>query len=115
MTIDSACPDGADGLDAYREVLEQVETLTQAGDYDAGIALLQPIARASGSEELMRRLIELRVEAFPSMADNITLEPMYEANELLGNTTALRARMASDGYLFFRNICLLYTSDAADE
>ena len=104
MTIDSACPDGADGLDAYREVLEQVETLTQAGDYDAGIALLQPIARASGSEELMRRLIELRVEAFPAMADNITLEPMYEANELLGNTTALRARMASDGYLFFRNI-----------
>jgi hypothetical protein len=89
MTIESARPDGADGLNAYRDVLEQVETLTKAGDYEAGIALLQPIARASGSEELMRCLIELRVEAFPAMADKILLEPMYEANELLGNTAAL--------------------------
>lgn len=104
MTTESARPDGSNGLDSYRAVLEQVETLTQAGDYEAGIALLQPVARASGNEELMRRLIELRVEAFPSLADKITLEPMYEANQLLDNTAALRGRMKSDGYLFFRNI-----------
>jgi len=53
---------------------------------------------------MMRRLIELRVEAFPKLADKITLEPMYEANELLGHPGALHDRLGSDGYLFFRNI-----------
>lgn len=32
------------------------------------------------------------------------LEPMYEANELLADTFALRKRMQLDGYLFLRNI-----------
>jgi ectoine hydroxylase-related dioxygenase (phytanoyl-CoA dioxygenase family) len=92
------------GLDSYREVLERVEKLVGDGDYESGVALLQKVARASGSEELMRRLIELRVEAFPKLADKVTLEPMYEANELLGNPEALRDRFGADGYLFFRNI-----------
>jgi len=105
MTIESA-PTGAttDELDSYRDVLEQVEKLVGDGDYESGVALLQKVARASGSEDLMRRLIELRVEAFPKLADKITLEPMYEANELLGNPDALRGRLGSDGYLFFRSI-----------
>ncbi|MDG2272654.1 MAG: phytanoyl-CoA dioxygenase family protein [Halioglobus sp.] len=104
MTSESARPGGSDGLSAYREVLEQVEALIKAADYESAIALLQPAARASGNEELMRRLIELRVEAFPALADKIILNPMYESNQLLGNIGALRGRMASDGYLFFRNI-----------
>jgi ectoine hydroxylase-related dioxygenase (phytanoyl-CoA dioxygenase family) len=105
MTIEGASSGAAtDELESYRDVLAQVENLVGEGDYDSGIALLQKVARASGSEELMRRLIELRVEALPKLADKVTLEPMYEANELLGNPAALRDRLGSDGYLFFRNI-----------
>jgi len=105
MTMESAPTDGAtQELDSYRDVLAQVEKLVGDGDYESGVALLQKVARASGSEGLMRRLIELRVEAFPKLADKIVLEPMYEANELLGNTSALRDRFGADGYLFFRNI-----------
>jgi len=88
----------------FDEVLEQVEGLLAQGDYESGINLLQKVARSSGSDVLMRRLIDLRVEAFSVLADKIALEPMYEANELLGSTSALRARLASDGYLFFRSI-----------
>lgn len=104
MAIENAPSGGAENLDSYREVLERVDTLIGSGDYESGIALLQKVARSSGNEELMRRLIELRVEAFPILADKIALEPMYEANELLENTSALRARLATDGYLFFRDI-----------
>ena len=89
MTIESMSTGGAtQELDSYRDVLAQVEKLVADGDYESGITLLQKVARASGSEDLMRRLIELRVEAFPKLADKITLEPMYEANELLGNPSA---------------------------
>jgi ectoine hydroxylase-related dioxygenase (phytanoyl-CoA dioxygenase family) len=104
MTVENSPNAGAGELDAYREVLEQVDELIAAGDYEAGIALMQKVARSSGNEELMRRLIELRVEALPKLADKITLEPMYEANELLGNVDALRSRLDKDGYLFFRDI-----------
>lgn len=104
MTVENSSNTGAEGLDAYREVLEQVDELIGAGDYEAGIALMQKVARSSGNEELMRRLIELRVEALPRLADKITPEPMYEANELLGNSSALRSRLATDGYLFLRDI-----------
>ena len=104
MAIENVPAGGAENLDSYREVLERVDTLIGSGDYESGIALLQKVARSSGNEELMRRLIELRVEAFPILADKVALEPMYEANELLENTSALRARLATDGYLFFRNI-----------
>ncbi len=105
MTIESA-PTGAttDELDSYRDVLEQVDKLVGDGDYESGIAVLQKVARASGSDYLMKRLIELRVQAFPILADKIALEPMYEANELLGRTDVLRDRLGLDGYLFFRNI-----------
>ena len=70
MTIESA-PTGAatDELDSYRDVLAQVAKLVGDGDYESGVALLQKVARASGSEDLMRLLIELRVEAFPKLAD----------------------------------------------
>jgi ectoine hydroxylase-related dioxygenase (phytanoyl-CoA dioxygenase family) len=105
MAIESAPTAGAtDELDSYREVLEQVEKLVADGDYESGVTLLQKVARASGSEELMRRLIELRVEALPKLADKVTLEPMFEANGLLGSQEALRDRFGADGYLFFRNI-----------
>lgn len=56
------------------------------------------MARSSGNEELMRRLIELRAEALPTLAEKITqLELMYEANELLGDEGSLRSRLATDG------------------
>lgn|GEM_PF-656585 len=105
MTIESTPAGGAtEVLALHGEVLERVERLLAGGDYESGIALLQKVARASGSEDLMRRLIELRVEAFPRLADKITLAPMYESNELLGNPFALQSRLGSDGYLFFRDI-----------
>jgi ectoine hydroxylase-related dioxygenase (phytanoyl-CoA dioxygenase family) len=104
MTIEKSSNSGSEELEDYREVLHQVDALIGAGDYESGIALMQKVARSSGNEELMRRLIELRVEAIPTLADKITLEPMYEANELLGDAGALRNRLDKDGYLFFRNI-----------
>jgi ectoine hydroxylase-related dioxygenase (phytanoyl-CoA dioxygenase family) len=104
MTNENSSSAGEGELDAYREVLGQVDELIAAGDYEAGIALMQKVARSSGNEELMRRLIELRVESIPKLADKITLEPMYEANELLGDASALRNRLDKDGYLFFRDI-----------
>ena len=59
---------------------------------------MKKVARSSGNEELMRRLIELRAEALPTSAEKITqLELMYEANELLGDAGSLRGRLATDG------------------
>jgi ectoine hydroxylase-related dioxygenase (phytanoyl-CoA dioxygenase family) len=104
MTADTTPAEGYENLEPYREVLEQVDRMIGDGDYEAGIALMQKVARSSGNEELMRRLIELRVEAIPILAHKVTPEPMYEANELLGNTAAIRQRLNSDGYLLFRNI-----------
>jgi ectoine hydroxylase-related dioxygenase (phytanoyl-CoA dioxygenase family) len=101
-TEDSVVGAGVKG--SGKDVLDQVDQLLAAGDFEAGIALLQKVARASGDEELMQRLIELRVEAFTVLADKIKLEPMYEANALLGNPVALRERLQSDGYLLLRNI-----------
>lgn len=99
---DKVSGEGEEG--AHQDVLDQVDQLVAAGDFEAGVALLQKVARASGDENLMQRLIELRVEAFTVLADNIKLEPMYEANELLDNPTALRERLQQDGYLLLRNI-----------
>ena len=91
-------------LAEYRPLLEQVHRLIDEGDYESGIAKLQKVARASGSEPLMNYLIEMRVQAFPKMAEKITPEPMFEANCLLGRPDEVRARLDKDGYLFFRNI-----------
>lgn len=91
-------------LRAYRPLLDEVQALVEAGDYETGIARLQKVARSSGSEALMRHLIELRVAAFPKMAEHVTPAPMFEANGLLGNAAAVHARLQQDGYLFFRNI-----------
>lgn len=104
MSTDNPAATDVDSIEPYRETLEQVDRLIGAGDYEAGIALMQKVARSSGNEELMRRLIELRVQAIPVLADKIDPEPMYEANELLDDTDALRRRLAKDGYLFFRGI-----------
>jgi ectoine hydroxylase-related dioxygenase (phytanoyl-CoA dioxygenase family) len=105
MSIESTSGgEATEALALHRETLEKVEGLLASGDYESGINLLQKVARSSGSEVLMRRLIEVRAEAFSVLAEKITLEPMYEANELLGNTCALRARLGSDGYLFLRSI-----------
>lgn len=104
MVTDST-PSGDQGdLGAYTDVLDQVEKLVKVGDYESGIALLQKVARSSGNVSLMQRLIDLRVEAFPALAEKVNPEPMFEANELLGNVSALRGRLQSDGYLFFRNV-----------
>jgi ectoine hydroxylase-related dioxygenase (phytanoyl-CoA dioxygenase family) len=104
MTIESTSPGDQEELRAYRPLLDEVQALVDAGDYETGISRLQKVARASGSEALMRHLIELRVAAFPKMAEQVTPEPMFEANSLLGNAAAVHARMNEDGYLFFRNI-----------
>ncbi|MFT4520970.1 MAG: ectoine hydroxylase-related dioxygenase (phytanoyl-CoA dioxygenase family) [Halioglobus sp.] len=88
----------------HQALLDQVEKLVGQGDYDSGIALLQSAAKETGSDDLARVLIQLRVEAATLMPPEISLEPMYEANELLGDTAAMQARLASDGYLFLRNI-----------
>ncbi len=84
--------------------VQHAERLIEQGDYEQGIAAFQKIARASGDEALMLRLIELRAEGFDRIAEKISPEPMYEANALLGDVTALRERLANDGYLFFRDI-----------
>jgi len=104
MAIDGTSAADQEDLGAYHEVLDRVEKLVAEGNYESGIALLQKVARESGNVKLMQRLIDLRVEAFPALADKVNPEPMFEANGLLGNTSALRSRLQSDGYLFFRNI-----------
>jgi ectoine hydroxylase-related dioxygenase (phytanoyl-CoA dioxygenase family) len=104
MAVDNPPAEDPEGLAPFREVLAQVDQMISAGDYEAGIALMQKTARSSGNEEMMRRLIELRVQAIPILAEKVSPEPMYEANELLGDASAVRKRLASDGYLFFRNI-----------
>jgi len=86
------------------EAVQQAEALIAGGDYETGIAQLQAIARASGDEALMQRLIELRAEGFERMAQRIVPEPMFEANQLLDNVAALRERLAADGYLLFRSV-----------
>ncbi|MEZ5566785.1 MAG: phytanoyl-CoA dioxygenase family protein [Halioglobus sp.] len=86
------------------EDVRRAEAQIEQGDYEAGISALQKIARASGNEALMARLIELRALGFDKIAEKISLQPMYEANELLHDVTALRSRLAQDGYLFFRDI-----------
>lgn len=91
-------------LSLYGDDLEQVDKLLGQGNYEEGISLLQKVARASGSNELMQRLIDTRVDAFSTLTEKINPEPMYEANHLLGDPDAVQARMASDGYLFFRSI-----------
>ncbi len=104
MATESLSAADQEELRPYRPLLDQVQALIDAGDHEHGIAMLQKVARTSGSDALMRHLIELRVEAFPKIAQRVIPEPMYEANELLGNVDALRARLDTDGYLFFRNI-----------
>ena len=104
MTIESTSPGDQEELREYRPLLDEVQALIEAGDYEAGISRLQKVARSSGSEALMRHLIELRVAAFPKMAEQVTPEPMFEANSLLGNAAAVHDRLNEDGYLFFRNI-----------
>ena len=102
----SEAPAAADPavIERYRGELARVDELTCAGDYAAAIALLQNVARSSGDEALMQRLIELRVVAMPLLADKVDPQPMYEANELLGKPDAVRERLDKDGYLFFRDI-----------
>ena len=102
MVIDKASGDGQ--VSAHHELLAQVEQLVNAGDFQSAITLMQKAARASGDPDLMDRLIEMRVEAFTRLSEKITPEPMYEANELLGDAGALRARFEEDGYLLLRNI-----------
>jgi ectoine hydroxylase-related dioxygenase (phytanoyl-CoA dioxygenase family) len=105
MTVDESSKGPATAAqDVHRDVLDQVQRLIGDGDYESGIALLQKVARASGDEDLMRRLIELRVEAFPKLTDKVSLQSMYEANALLGDIDALRGQLHKDGYLFFRSI-----------
>lgn len=101
-TTTTTTPATAAAVDS--EAVRQAEALIEQGDYETGIKQLQRIARASGDEALMQRLIELRAAGFEKIADKIEPEPMYEANELLGDVPALRRRLASDGYLFFRSI-----------
>ena len=104
MTFESVLADATQRLSSYRDVLTQVENLVGDGEYESGIALLQKVARSSGNDDLMKLLIEVRAEAFPLLAEQVTPEGMYEANELLGDVNALRSRLGSDGYLFLRNI-----------
>ncbi|MDZ7782668.1 MAG: phytanoyl-CoA dioxygenase family protein [Halioglobus sp.] len=104
MTGDSSPPSDNVTLSYDPEAVQQAEALIEGGDYETGIARLQKIARASGDEALMQRLIELRAEGFEKIAERIVPEPMFEANQLLDNVAALRERLATDGYLFFRSV-----------
>ena len=104
MIEEGAPSGGSEGQSSHRKLLEQVEGFVAAGDYESGIDLLYKAARETGNDELTQRLVYLRVEAASRFAEIITPEPMYEANELLTDGPALRARMDSDGYLFLRNI-----------
>lgn len=87
-----------------RAQVKQAEELISTGEFEAGVALLQKLARSSGDQTLMERLIELRVEDFSRQSEAVELHPMYEANELLHDVQLLRARLAEDGYLFLRDI-----------
>tara|TARA_R110002111_G_scaffold3623_8_gene21995 strand:- start:265 stop:1458 length:1194 start_codon:yes stop_codon:yes gene_type:complete len=104
MTAENISTVDQEALAAYRPLLEEVHGLIDAGDYEAGITRLQKVARASGNDALMNYLIELRVAAFPEIAEKVTPGPMFEANSLLGDVEAVQARLDKDGYLFFRNI-----------
>jgi ectoine hydroxylase-related dioxygenase (phytanoyl-CoA dioxygenase family) len=86
------------------QVLQQVEELVANGDYEQAIAILQPVAKESGDVDLAQRLVQLRVDWAELNVELIDPEPMYEANELLGDPQALRARLDKDGYLFLRGI-----------
>jgi len=104
MAFENTAADDQEELRPYRPLLDEVRRIIDAGDYESGITMLQKFARSSGSEALMRHLVELRVEGFSKIAEHVTLEPMFEASELLGDSDAVRARLDRDGYLLFRNI-----------
>lgn len=104
MTVENTAAEDQEELRPYRPLLDEVRRIIDAGDYESGITMLQKVARSSGSEALMRHLVELRVEGFSKIAEHVTLEPMFEANELLGDSDAVRAHLDRDGYLLFRNI-----------
>ena len=95
---------GAEGQHPHQKVLEQVESFVAAGDYEAAIELLYKAVRETGDDKLTQRLVFLRIEAESPGSEMIAPEPMYEANELLNDAAAVRARLEADGYLFFRNI-----------
>ena len=82
MTTETSSTCDQDELAAYRPLLDEVHKLIAEGDYESGISKLQKVARASGNEALMNHLIEMRVQAFPKMAEKVTPEPMFEANSL---------------------------------
>lgn len=86
------------------EILQRVDALVSSGDTAGAIEMLQDAARLSGSDVLTQRLVHLRADAASLIPAEISLSPMYEANELLGDSTAVQARLADDGYLFFRDI-----------
>ena len=115
MTSETPAADPA-VIERYRGELARVDELTGAGDYEAAIALLQNVARSSGDEALMQRLIELRVVAMPLLADNIDPQPMYEANQLLGEPGAVRERLDKDGQKYIQQVVgsLLYYARAVD-
>lgn len=84
--------------------VQRAEALIESGDYEAGIRQLQAIARSSGDEALMERLIEARVEGFDRINERVEPEPMVESNPLLDDEAALRGRLANDGYLLLRDV-----------
>lgn len=86
------------------EILAHAEQLAAAGDTTAAIEYLQDSARKSGSDVITQRLVHMRVDAESLLPPEIHPQPMYEANELLGDADAMQARLASDGYIFLRNI-----------
>jgi ectoine hydroxylase-related dioxygenase (phytanoyl-CoA dioxygenase family) len=104
MTAENLPGEGQENLNSHSDILERVDKLISAGDYAPAIVLLQKVAKESGSEALAQRLVQLRVQAECIMPEVIHPEPMFEANQLLGDAGALRARLSADGYLFFRNI-----------
>ena len=93
-----------DDLSEYADLISEVQGMIDAGDYEAGISRFQKVARASGNDALMQKLVEMRVDGFKVINEVVNPEPMYEANELLGDPDAVKARLADDGYLFFRDV-----------
>ena len=94
-------PTGGSPQDILRHVDEQVAQ----GNYESAIATLQQAAKDNGDHpELAQRLVQLRVDWAEMNVEELQLEPMYEANELLGDPAAIQARLDQDGYLFFRGV-----------
>ncbi|MCR9106097.1 MAG: phytanoyl-CoA dioxygenase family protein [Gammaproteobacteria bacterium] len=87
-----------------RAPAQEIEALIAQGQFEAGIASMQKLARSSGDPVLMLRLIALRAQGLKQAMQPLELQPMYDASAHLDDPDALQARLSRDGYLFLRDV-----------